>query len=232
VKTVAWCLPDDETSSQFLKAFGERAEQIGLTKLENVRFPWGSTDFTPFITRAKALKPDVLGIGWIDAIGGPMGRQAMELDAAPIFIGWSCRYEPIREALGGDLDRPYIYFQPGVDLNNPWTDGQKELVARYLAFTGETEPPPNLYAAAWGYDFLHMLVEAMKKAGTVDDVDAVAAALRSIKYDGLAHPIDFDDKTNKVDLPTAGILYIAGKMVARFDHTPGLPDKVYRIPPK
>ncbi|MGH8764208.1 MAG: hypothetical protein ACRET8_00670, partial [Burkholderiales bacterium] len=35
------------------------------------------------------------------------------------------------------------------------------------------------------YDHVYMLVEAMKKAGTVDDVAKVKAALMSITYDGL-----------------------------------------------
>ena len=44
------------------------------------------------------------------------------------------------------------------------------------------------------YDFVYMLIEAMKEAGTVSDTDAIVAELEDLRYNGvLGQPLQFDD---------------------------------------
>ena len=49
-------------------------------------------------------------------------------------------------------------------------------------------PAPLTDITLWQYDYVFMLVEAMKKAGTVSDTTAIANAMEGITIDGVLSP--------------------------------------------
>ena len=65
------------------------------------------------------------------------------------------------------------------------------------------------------YDYIAMLAQAMEKAGTTDDVDKVAAALRGASYDGVVQ-VSFDPSGANTSPMGAGILTPTGGKVVTF----------------
>jgi ABC-type branched-subunit amino acid transport system substrate-binding protein len=72
----------------------------------------------------------------------------------------------------------------------------KSFTERLKAFDDKVTPETGNFAF-YSYDFVPMLVEAMKKAGTVDDPQKVVDALTTLTDDGVAGTVCFsqDERT-------------------------------------
>ena len=59
------------------------------------------------------------------------------------------------------------------------TASTKTFIANYLKYTNTKALPDRTAPILWTYDFVYLLVDAMKKAGTVTDANKLAETLRS-----------------------------------------------------
>ena len=75
--------------------------------------------------------------------------------------------------------------------------------------------------ASWEYDYLHMLLWAMQKAGSVNNLDAIAKAMRSEPYKGLAITKISYDKDNNLATPTQFRVWQDGKYIKTLTLEPG-----------
>ncbi|HVM52957.1 MAG TPA: ABC transporter substrate-binding protein [Acidimicrobiales bacterium] len=193
VESVAILGPDDETSAGVIPVFDELLTDAGLS-MESYTYPVDTTDLSTVITRLAADKPDVVILGW-----GNQDRltQAPQLKAAgldpsvPVFL-YADALETCRTAFA---DRPCINHPlAGADLTAENLDAERqEFIDGFLEFTGDSELPTQVAAVIWTYDFPFLIAKAMQKAGTVEDADAIAKALREVSHDGLLGTITFDE---------------------------------------
>jgi branched-chain amino acid transport system substrate-binding protein len=149
-------------------------------------FEPGTKDYSAPLAKLAASKPDFLFPGYTDAVLYDIVRQATE-------TGLFKRFFLVRGSMGPglknkDLIDDYIAYLPKyfeeAEKNEPKV---KAFVAAYKKFYNTNDFPYDQapLCSSSCYDHVYMLVEAMKKAGTVDDVAKVKQALLSENYHGL-----------------------------------------------
>jgi branched-chain amino acid transport system substrate-binding protein len=181
-------------------AFGKVAVDIYTPIFKNAGidlqielFEPGTKDFSAPLAKLAANKPDFLFPGYVDAVLFDIVRQATE-------TGLYKRFFTVRGSMAPglknkDLIDDYIAYLPKWFEQAEKTEPKvKEFVAKYKAFYKTSEFPYDQapLCSSSCYDHVYMLVEAMKKAGTVDDVAKVKAALMKERYSGLWN-IRYDD---------------------------------------
>jgi branched-chain amino acid transport system substrate-binding protein len=149
-----------------------------------------STDFNAILTKLKASKPDVLFYGGMDAVAGPMLRQAKQLGITVKFMGGDgiCTNELAK--LAGDAlgdDQVVCAEAGGVDGDlKPGLDKFK------ADFQTKNNVDVKLYAP-YVYDAVKVLATAMQKAGSPEP-EKYLPELAKIEYKGITGNIAFDEK--------------------------------------
>ena len=117
------------------------------------------TDFKAVLTKIKGKNPDVIFHGGMDATGGPMLKQARELGIKAVFAfgDGACTNEMSK--LAGAASEGMACSQAGL----PAQAASKEFKDAFVAKYGEIKQ-----YAPYFYDGAMAMVEAMKKADSVD----------------------------------------------------------------
>src|SRR5258706_2665892 len=117
------------------------------------------TDFKAILTKIKAKGPDVVFHGGMDATGGPMLKQARELGIKATFAFGDGACTDEMGKLAGQAAEGMVCSQAGL----PREAASKEFVDAYKAKYGEIKQ-----YAPYFYDGTMAMIEAMKKANSVD----------------------------------------------------------------
>jgi branched-chain amino acid transport system substrate-binding protein len=183
-KKVAMLFQNDQGG----KVLGEIYEPLFKAKgIETVTeyFDPGTKDFTPVLAKLAAFKADYLFPGYSDAPLYDIVRQATEGN----FIR---KFFLVRGSLGPGMKNKdgiedYIVYVPKYfEEAEKTTAAVKKFIEAYKAFHKRDFPYDQApLCSSSCYDHVYMLVEAMKKAGTVEDVGKIRAALLSTSYSGL-----------------------------------------------
>ncbi len=172
-------------------AFGHVARDIyaPLFKTAGIAFDeeWfepGTTDFSSVLAKIAAWKPDYVFPGYTDAVLYDIVRQATEIGLTKFWL--------VRGSLGPGLknkdalDDYIIYIPKYFEEAQNSEPKVKKFIADYKAFYKTDFPYDQApLCSSSCYDHVYMLVDAMKKAGTVDDVAKVKQTLMSTIYHGL-----------------------------------------------
>ena len=181
---------DDETTKSNLDAFLKTLIPLGF-EVVPILFPSGTTDFSSYVTRAKS-SGDAIYFLYPQAQAPDLLRTVVDLNAGG--KGFGARAVDPNVALKGVNGKPLpfpfftTYNTPSFDY--PATDKVKAYRERLLAFSPGLAGP-SVSFSFFTYDFVYMLTEAMKKAGSVDDTAKIAAAMTALTYDGVAGKICF-----------------------------------------
>jgi len=175
IKKVAHINPSDEAGFTESETRLACARNVGYQNISTEFYKRGATDYYPVATKVAATKPDFIDFG------GTIGRdQALCVKAlrelgykGMVGIGYS---DPVAfvQIAGAEAAEGVILFNTITEPTNP---KQRELYDWYLKKYG----PPFLTAVYDAWDPVFMLVEAVKKANSVDPVK-VAEALRTVRW--------------------------------------------------
>ena len=185
-KTVA--IIDDRTAyGQGLADEVEKAAKGAGAKIVSREFTKNdATDFRAILTKIKGRKPDAVFYGGMDAQAGPMAKQMKQLGIRARFMSGDGACTPEFIKLAGDAAEGFHCTQAGLPLER-MTD--KTFAERFKKrFNVEVQ----IYAP-YSYDAVGVLVDAMKRAGSVDPAIYIAE-LPKTSYPGLTGRIEFDDK--------------------------------------
>ena len=183
VKKVAMLMQNDAFGHVAADIYREAFKNAGIAFEENWFEP-GTKDYSAVLAKIGAGKPDYLFPGYTDAVLYDIVQQATQLGLTKFWL--------VRGSLGPALkNKDYIddyiayipkYFEEA-EKSEPKV---AKFVAAYKAFYKKDFPYDQApLCSSSCYDHVYMLVDAMKRAGTVDDVAKVKAALESFTYDGL-----------------------------------------------
>jgi branched-chain amino acid transport system substrate-binding protein len=179
---------DDRTAygqglaDEFIKAAQANGAQIVAHEYTNDK----AMDFTAVLTAVKGKKPDLLFYGGMDAQGGPMAKQVKALALNLKFMTGDGSYTPEFIKLAGDAAEGAYASLPGVPLDK--MPGGKGFAEKYKnKFSVEIQ----LYAP-YAYDSANVLLEAMKKADSVDPAKYLPI-LAGITFQGVTGNIAFDE---------------------------------------
>jgi branched-chain amino acid transport system substrate-binding protein len=203
-KTVA--IVDDATAygKGLADEFEKTAKANGLTIVTREATNDKATDFKAILTTIKGKKPDVIMYGGMDAVAGPMAKQANELGIAAKLVGGDgmCSSEIIGLAGEGIKNVICSDAAPVLSKMAQGPEFEKKYQARY-----------NLsiqYCAPGSYDAVMVIVEAMKRANSTDPAK-ILAAMPDTNYAGIIGPIAFNDKGDMKQVSITIYDYQGGK---------------------
>ena len=145
-----------------------------------------ATDFKAILTKIKAKNPDVIFLGGMDAVGGPMLKQMKELGIKAKFTTGDGGCSPELIKLAGPASEGVICSQAGLPVDK-LPNGQK-FVADFTKKYGQIQ----IYSP-YSYDAVMVLIDAMKRANSVDPAKYLPEVGKTA-YDGVTGKIEFDEK--------------------------------------
>ncbi|ANB73746.1 branched-chain amino acid ABC transporter substrate-binding protein [Paraburkholderia phytofirmans] len=146
-----------------------------------------ATEFQAVLGKIKSVQPDVIMFGGMDATGGPFTKQAAALGIrAKILGGDGVCTDKVGE-LAGTAVQNLVCSEAGLALSkmDKGADFEKKYVDRF-------HTPVQIYAP-FTYDAVYVIVDAMKRANSIE-APKVLAAMPSTDYNGVIGHIAFDDK--------------------------------------
>jgi ABC-type branched-subunit amino acid transport system substrate-binding protein len=213
-KKIVLLTQDDETSKSIFPTFIPAVEAAGI-KIETVLFPTDTNDFASFVSRAKAAEPDAIFFFWPQAKVNEVLRPVIDLKATNAFGGRQLSPNAaLSTAIGSAIPITFFSSYANPNFEFPPTEKIKAYRDRLIAF----EPAVNGAFGSfsyWGYDFVPMLVEAMKKTGSVSDTKAIAETLKTMTYEGVIGKICFG-KEMRTARSDGGLIFVRdGKVDSR-----------------
>ena len=181
---VSVLLMTNDATGQFLGPFYKRALEANGQEVPDIIFwPPETTDFAPFLTRAKALDPDIIHFWYDSAKALTAIPQALEIEAAK--TGYFLFGLDPGAYKAQAIESPLPVAMACVPLCWGETDREeaKAFWKRYEAVGNELRVFSSV--ALLTYDDYYMLFQAMQDAGTVDDTDAIVEAILQVVFHGV-----------------------------------------------
>jgi branched-chain amino acid transport system substrate-binding protein len=179
MQSVALVAPNDQAGTDIVSVDGEAYRANGIKTTEEY-YQRGTTNFAPIVTRVLASKPDV-----VDTASSPPGDAGVMIKqlrlagfTGPVGrLGGPGTEEIVRVAGGMDVVKDFYWFET-VPTGDPKV---KEIDALYRKLLGKD---PVGGTALWAnLPAARMTLKAIEAAGTADDANKVAAALRKLPVD-------------------------------------------------
>jgi branched-chain amino acid transport system substrate-binding protein len=184
--------PGHDAEQAFQRAYKEAGGEI----VGSVRFPVANPDFSAFVQRAKDLDPQAIYI-WV-----PGGAQPAAVAKALADRGFDPKQKKV---LGNDVLTDDSALKSMGDVaqdiitvsyydHNLNTARNKEFVKAYQADFGRN---PDIFSIG-GYDGMHLIYEALRKAGGRTDGETLIDIAKGMTWDSPRGPITIDPETRDV----------------------------------
>ncbi|WP_376742911.1 branched-chain amino acid ABC transporter substrate-binding protein [Ensifer canadensis] len=157
-------------------------------------FPVGTVDFRTTLTKLREAAPDAIYFGGVIAEAGILRKQMVEIGLKVPMIGISGFYDPEFVTLAGVAADGTIVSYPAAQSNPKLEKMNVDYKAR--AFAEETSPYTK-----YAFDATNIMLAAIKETG-IEDKEALAKAIRAIKYDGVLGETTFD-ANGQTQIPVA-----------------------------
>ena len=203
VKTIALMYANDDAFSKSgFDTMKAAAEKAGLGILTIEAFGNKDTDFSAQLTKIKALHPDAVGISaLVEPVSGVL-LQARQLGFGKetTFIGGNGSNWPKLGEIAGAASDVLI-------VGSPWFIGKADAKneAFVKAFRTRFGHDPDQFAAQ-AYDCMHIVAEAVDRAGAAEP-DKIREALLKTNYNGVMGPFTFTPGRDPAS--TAGVVVLA-----------------------
>lgn len=179
-KRVAFLTADYAYGHEMVRGFQRAGKDFGAETLADVRHPLGAADYSTFLPRIQALKPDILffcnfGRDLLNSVkqATEFGLKSTTKFVVPVLL-YTARTaggaEPFEGVVGGTSF--YWRMEDTVPSAKAFNDKFRK------AHGGAV---PSDYGAL-GYGGVRTVLEAVRNAGTTDS-EKVIAAMRQLKYD-------------------------------------------------
>jgi branched-chain amino acid transport system substrate-binding protein len=184
--------PGHDAEQAFQRAYKEAGGEI----VGSVRFPVANPDFSAFVQRAKDLDPQAIYI-WV-----PGGAQPAAVGKALADRGFDPKQKKV---LGNDVLTDDSALKSMGDVaqdiitvsyydHNLNTARNKEFVKDYQSDFARN---PDIFSIG-GYDGMHLIYEALKKAGGRTDGETLINIAKGMKWDSPRGPMSIDPETRDV----------------------------------
>lgn len=210
LKTVA--IIDDRTAygQGVAEVFKKTAMKKGMKVVDQQFTNDKATDFMSILTAIKAKNPDAIFYGGMDTQAGPMLRQLEQLgmDKVKYFGGDGiCTTEIAKLAAGAKTLGNVVCAEGGSSIEK--MPNGKAWKARYDAkYPGEFQ----IYSP-YTYDATFVLVDAMKRAGSIDPKKYIPF-LKKTNFKGVTATIQFEPNGELKNAATTLSTYKDGKKVS------------------
>src|SRR5882762_7088539 len=178
------------------KYIKEVGKNHGIEFVGADRHPLGEREFSNYVQKAAANKPDVvvmINFGG-DAVAG--AREIFNFGLTPklpLIMSWSSGVEELVQLA------PEIRENLWVGTNFYYTADTPVAKAFVKSYQSKFKLPPG-YAPSAAYSMTHMLLAGFDKAGS-DDVQAVVKALEGLEMNDIVGPMRVDGATHQTLRP-------------------------------
>ena len=184
-KTVA--VVDDRTAygQGLADEFAKAVTAKGGTVVKRVFTTNTATDFNAILTAIKGAQPDVVFYGGMDAQAGPMAKQMKRLGIKARLMGGDSMQTPEFIKLAGDAAESLYASACGLP---------RDKMPGFAAFNTKFQSKFNTEIQVFSpyeYDAVHVLVEAMKRAGSSDPKQYLSEVGKT-DYTGVTGKVSFD----------------------------------------
>jgi branched-chain amino acid transport system substrate-binding protein len=184
--------PGHDFEGAFTRAFKEAGGEI----IGSVRFPVATPDFSAFVQRAKDLNPESImifipGGAQPVALGKAFAERGVDPNKTKILGSGETTAEQALKSMGDSalgIITAWHYDYTSRDPNNV------EFVKVFKEMHGRN---PDFFSSG-GYDGMHAIYEALKKADGKSDGDSLIAAAKGLKWDSIRGPMSIDPETRDV----------------------------------
>lgn len=183
--------------------FKSRFTEAGGTIVLEDSYDDKATDFSAQIAKIKALspQPDFYYVAAMPYNVGPLVKQMRAAGiTGPVIGGDGYDTPDLISVAGASADDVYFTTHALMDIDGG-TDGIKKFIAAYKTEYGHD--PENAFAAL-GYDTVYLLVDAIKRAGSMDDKALKSAIEGTRDFAGITGSITFGDS----HVPQKGVTII------------------------
>lgn len=180
------------------------AKDVGYDVVAFEAFRAGDNDFRPQLSKIKATKPDWVGIYGATPELAKVVNQMTELAMkAEIFTGFGTFNDPVAWDLTEGRVKGGYSWSAYFALEDPARPEVEKMVQAYKKAYGHD---PTLYSF-YGWDAVHVYVEAVKRACTVTDREKFRQALNTIdNVPGLSGKATFKNPPEGENLTAAVIV--------------------------
>jgi branched-chain amino acid transport system substrate-binding protein len=187
LKKVAYIGVNDDFGRGSVEEFEKQMTALGATTVMKEYFEHGTTDFYTLLTKLKASGADGAFVSAETQDGSTLVKQKAELGLeTKIFGVGSWATADFMKLAGTAADGIYAAVPYASTMKTPKNE------AFVKAYEEQYKVAPGKYSAA-GYNTLHILVDAIERAGSTDP-DKVREALHKTNYEGPNGHFEFDDK--------------------------------------
>ncbi|MBN1332418.1 MAG: ABC transporter substrate-binding protein, partial [Synergistales bacterium] len=186
-KTIALIHADND----FGRTLAKGAHEYLIEKAPHVEivyeaaYPFQEKDYKPYLSRIKALNPDVVIASGYFFQSGPMIKQAREMGITSVFVGEEGSDSPQFLKIAGDASDGFII------VTNLDRDDKRQFVQDYLEGYKERFGEETCMVGASAYDAFVVLTEGIKKAGTTNGKKVRQAIADMKELDGITGAISF-----------------------------------------
>jgi branched-chain amino acid transport system substrate-binding protein len=181
----------NDYSVQFAKVFADEFTRLGGKIVNEQAYQEGNQDFKAQLNNIKSSKPDCVLIPGYYSEVGTIARQAREIGlTVPLLGGDGWESPKLVPGAGTALEGCFFsnhYFS--TELDDPAT---KQFIS---AFEAKYKTRPDALAAL-GYDAARLLVDAMKRAKSLDGPDLRDAIAQARDFAGVTGKITIDENRN------------------------------------
>jgi branched-chain amino acid transport system substrate-binding protein len=182
---------DDKTTygKGIADEFQKEILRLGATVLGHEGITQGEKDFSPLLTKIKALSPDLIFFGGMYPEGALLVRQARSLGLDAQWLGGDGIYvSAFIDLAKEDAEGVYCTFI-GADVSS--LASAKNYIETYNGRFGQPHMGPY---SAYAYDAANIIIEAIRKAAKKDR-NAILAQVRATKdFPGVVGVTNFDQK--------------------------------------
>jgi len=162
-----------------------------------------TTDWKAILTKLKGKSPDAIFYGGMDATGGPLMKQARELDVKAVFAFGDGACTDKMSELAGTAAEGLLCSQAGI----PPQAASKAFLDAYKA---KFNVDPILYAP-FTYDAANLIISAMKRADSADPAKYLPELEKGV-HNGASGRIEFDSKGDRKDAEITIFVMKGGKI--------------------
>jgi branched-chain amino acid transport system substrate-binding protein len=215
--------PGHDFEAGFVRAFKAAGGDI----IGSVRFPVANPDFAAFMQRAKDINPEAIAIfvpggAQPAALGKAMAERGIDPDKVKILGSGETTAEMALKSMG----------DAGIGIYSAWHYDYKldnALNREFVRVYNEMHKRNPDFFSVGGYDGMHVIYEAVKKAGAKLDGESLVAAAKGLKWNSPRGPMSIDPETRDVvqTIYMRRVRKVAGELVnVNFDQVNEVKDPV------
>lgn len=184
VKSIAYLGRNDDWGRSAGKALVARAKSLGVQVVVEEYFDLGSTDFSGLLTKIRGSNADAVMCASLIEDGVPLLKQFREMRMKSVLLSPSTIWSSPTFLKAAGKNAEGIYIATGPQTSD--TAGLRAYAQSFEKATGHAPLPYEVIS----YDTLMLVMDAMKKAGSID-ATKVRDTMKNLQYTGLLQEYKF-----------------------------------------